>query len=78
MYSNVQRNITFIVMDDRKPVNVLGRDECVNLGLIKRVHVTVDDACRSLVTRYADVFTDSIRCMPGEYEVNVNESVSLR
>ena len=75
-YNKIQRNITFNVMDGKKPVNLLGRNECVNLGLVKRVHVTVDDACKDLVTRYADVFTDSIGCMPGEYEINVDESVS--
>ena len=45
----------YYVMDGKKPVNLLGRDDSVDLVLIKRVHVTVDDACKNLVTRYADV-----------------------
>ena len=74
-YNNTQRNITFNVMDGKKPVNLLGRDDSVDLGLIKRVHVTVDDACKNLVTRYADVFKDSIGCMPREYEIKVDENI---
>ena len=75
-YNNTQRNITFNVMDGKKPVNLLGRDDSVDLGLIKRVYVTVDDACKNLVTRYVDVFKDSIGCMPGEYEIKVDENIS--
>ena len=33
-YNNAQRNITFNVMDGKKPVNLLGRDDSVDLGLI--------------------------------------------
>ena len=31
-YNNTQRNITFNVMDGKKPVNLLGRDDSVDLG----------------------------------------------
>ena len=75
-YNSTQRNIRFNMMNGRKPVNLLGRDDRVDLGLIKRVHVTVADVYKNLVTRYADVFKDSIGCMPGEYEIKVDENIS--
>ena len=36
-YNNMQRNITFNVMDAKKPLKLLGRDDWVDLGLIKRI-----------------------------------------
>ena len=33
---------------------------------------------KNLVTRYADVFKDSIGCMPGEYEIKLDETRQLQ
>ena len=76
MYHGVTHNIQFNVMDAKKPVNLLGRDDCVKLGLVKRVNIASDDSLKSLVTRYSDLFDGTIGCLPGEYDIKVNSSVT--
>ena len=76
VYNNGLRPITVNVLNGRKQINLLGREDSVRLGLLERVHLTVnEDSCKNLVTRYADVFRDTIGCMPEEYEIMVDEAV---
>ena len=34
------------------------------------------DCCRNIVTKYKDVLGDSIGCIPGEYDIKIDDHVS--
>ena len=75
-YKNMTRQVEFQVLDGKKAINLLGRADCVRFGLVARTNkVTVNGACESIVSRYADVFGDQIGCLPGEYDIKIDESI---
>ena len=75
MYKDVQTHVEFQVLDGPKCINLLGRADCVRFGLIARVNMVVtDSSCREIVHKYADVFGKDIGCLPGEYDIKVDES----
>ena len=76
-YKNTVLNVDFQVLKSHKNVNLLGRVDCVNFGLIARVNMTVcDDACKNIVHEYQDILGDSIGCIPGEYTIKLDPSIN--
>jgi len=75
-YKGVLRNVEFQILDGSKEINLLGRTDCVNFGLIARINqVNVRNPSEEIVKQYKDVFDDEIGCLPGEYDIKVDESV---
>ncbi|XP_021360878.1 uncharacterized protein K02A2.6-like [Mizuhopecten yessoensis] len=73
-YKNIKRDVEFQVLDIRRNVNLLGRDECTRFGLIARINsvqLTTDD----ILSEYSDVVGDEIGCIPGNYEIKIDETV---
>ena len=80
----------FVVLDGKKQLNVLGRHDCIRLGLIARVGAAVeatssDHKCNSDVdairtsrieTEFADVLGDEIGCISGEFDIKLNDNVT--
>jgi hypothetical protein len=75
-YKGISENVEFQVLNDRR-VDILGRQDSVKFGLIARVHAAVGQTgCEGLVKKYDDVFSDKIGCIPGEYHIKLDPSVS--
>ena len=76
-YQGVTRFIDFQVLDSAKNVNLLGRDDCVQFGLIKRVNqAVIEGNCKQILHRYSELFGDDIGCLPGEYEIKIDQTVT--
>ena len=73
-YKGVTNDIQFQVLDGKRCINLLGRYDCVRFGLIARVHRTEAESNKFL-TSYSDVFGEAIGCIPGEYDIKVDEDV---
>jgi hypothetical protein len=77
VYENAMKDVLFQVLDGSKCVNLLGGKDCLEFDLVTRVHVAIAaGTCRSLVQKYSDVLGSGIGCIPGEYEIKVDESVT--
>ena len=66
--------IQFQVLDGKRCINLLGRYDFVRFGLIARVHRTEAESNKFLTT-YSDVFGEAIGCIPGEYDIKVDEDM---
>ena len=65
------------MLDGANSVNLLGREDCVKCGLITRLNKAVVEAsCKQILHKYSAIFGDNIDCLPGEYEIKIDESVS--
>ena len=73
VYKDTQKNIEFQVIE--RNLNILGRDDSTALGLIVRVN-SVQSTVGTLTDSYADVVGDEIGCLPGEYEIKIDETVT--
>ena len=73
-YKGVTNDVQFQVLDGKRCINLLGRYDCVRFGLIARVHRTEAESNKFLTT-YSDVFGEAIGCIPGEYDIKVDEDV---
>jgi len=74
-YKGVLRNIEFQILDGSKEINLPGRTDCVNFGLIARINqVNVSNPSEEIVKQYNDVFDGEIGCLPGEYDIQIDES----
>lgn len=75
VYKGVTTQLKFYVMNTE--LNLLGRPDCVRFGLIMKVDaVSVNDACKHIVDKYADVVETSIDCLPDKYTVKIDASVT--
>ena len=74
-YKGTMKDVCFQVLNNVKNVNVLGRSDSVNFGLVARVHsVQTGTAAEKFVQKYSDVFNDKIGCIPGEYDIKLKET----
>jgi hypothetical protein len=73
-YKGVEHNIRFQIIDTQRPLNLLGRDDCMLFDLITRVN-TVETATQQITSDYADVIGSEIGMLPGEYEIKIDETV---
>ena len=73
-YKQVRHIVEFQVLDGN--VNLLGRADCVKFGLVARVNKAVTSDTEFMLTKFADVFADRIGCLPGEYEIKIDESAT--
>ena len=73
-YKGVTNDVQFQVLDGKRCINLLGRYDCVRFGLIARIHRTEAESNKFLTT-YSDVFGEAIGCIPGEYDIKVDEDV---
>ncbi|KAH3774216.1 hypothetical protein DPMN_175591 [Dreissena polymorpha] len=55
-------------MSTPRGINLLGRDDSVDFGLIMRIH-TARLETESIIEKYSDVLGEEIGCIPGEYEI---------
>ena len=73
MYKAVVTRLKFYVMNTGRDLNLLGRSDSTRLGLILRVHTV---ATNDIVSRYNDVLGTSIGCLPGEYSMEIDPSLT--
>lgn len=75
-YNNETRMLKFQVLANNRNINILGRHDCVEMGLIARVNIAMcDEECRKIVNKYSDVFSKTIGCVPGEYDIKIDHTV---
>jgi hypothetical protein len=74
-YKGAIENIVFQVIDTPRNVNLLGREDSVNLGLIARVN-SVEVTTSAMINEFSDVIGEDIGCLPGEYEIKLDKSVT--
>ena len=69
--------LNFQVVDTPKIINLLGRNDCCKLGVIKRVHIAKNenDSVSKISREYGDVLNDMIGCIPGEHAIKINDKV---
>ena len=77
VYKGQRYHLDFQVLKGKKDINLLGRIDCVKLGLIARVNcVSVNnESSKAIVNEYKDVLGKSIGCIPGEYDIKIDENV---
>ena len=73
-YKGGTNDVQFQVLDGKRCINLLGRYDCVRFGLIARVH-RIEAESNKFLTTYSDVFGEAIGCIPGEYDIKVDEDV---
>ena len=76
IYKSNVFNLQFQVLESEKVLNLNGRKDASRLGLVARVNAVVEDKCQSVVSKFKVVFTDKIGCLPGQYQIKVDPSVS--
>ncbi|XP_060069286.1 uncharacterized protein K02A2.6-like [Ylistrum balloti] len=74
-YKSVKRLVEFQILDTATRVNLLGREDCVQFGLIARVN-EVELTMEGIFRSYDDVVGDQIGCIPGEYEIKIDKSIT--
>lgn len=72
-YKDTKRNLEFEILETNN-INLLGRTDCVELGLIARVHTTQVEL-NDILDSYNDVLGDEIGCIPGEYDIQIDPDV---
>jgi hypothetical protein len=76
MYKGVSQKVEFQILDDDcKKVDILGRNDSIKFGLIKRVHAAMALSNDQLIKEYKDVFSEVIGLIPGEYEIKIDQSI---
>lgn len=77
MYKGNVNHLVFQILDGPDDINLLGKTDCVKLGLVARVNkVSVEQSCKQLMSEYSDVVKEGIGCIPGEYEIKMDTSVT--
>jgi len=74
-YKNAKHELTFQVIDTQRNINLLGRDDSVKLGLIMRVN-SAQMETEQLLNDFSDVLGDKIGCLPGEYDIKIDDTVT--
>ena len=75
VYKGVTNNLKFQILESDRVTNLLGRQDCMRLGLIARVNVVIADQCKEIVNQFRDVLGDEIGCLPGVFDIKIDESV---
>ena len=76
-YKGENHNITFQIINGKKDLDLLGRADIARLGLAIRVNVTeMSTSCQAIVNKYKDVLGNSIGCMPGEFDIKIDDTVT--
>ena len=76
IYKGEQKMLEFVILEGNRNLNLLGRKDSVEMNLIARVNVaSCNNSSRSLIESFNDVFGDVIGCVPGEYDIKIDESV---
>jgi len=73
-HKNIKRSVNFQIMNTPRGINLLGRDDSVDFGLIMRIH-TARLETESIIEKYSDVLGEEIGCIPGEYEIKIDKSI---
>ncbi len=72
-----QTHVVFQVLSTSKKTDILGRYDSSTYGLLQRVHtLQCNPKSAPLLEEYNDVFNDKIGCIPGEYDIEIDEDVS--
>lgn len=77
LYKQNEYILEFIVADVASPP-ILGRDSCCELNVIKltlAVTSTSESSYSYITNEYSDVF-EGIGCMPGEYKIEIDSSIT--
>lgn len=74
-YKNTRHDLTFQVIDTQRNINLLGREDSVKLGLIMRIN-NVKLETEQLIQSFSDVLGDQIGCLPGEYDMKIDETIT--
>ena len=62
-------------MNGIKDLDLLGRADIAQLGLVIRVNATETNMlCQTIMNKYQDVLDISIGCMPGENEIKIDDT----
>jgi hypothetical protein len=76
MYKGVSQKVEFQILDDDcKKVDILGRNDSIKFGLIKRVPAAMALSSDQLINEYQDVFFEVIGLIPREYEIKIDQSI---
>ncbi len=75
VYKDKTYDMTFQVLNGKKDLNLIGRDDSVRTGLVVRVNKT-DTTSQTVVNKYRDVLGTEIGCLPKEYDIVIDESVT--
>ena len=76
-YKGETCDITFQVINGKKDLDLLGRADIARLGLVIRVNgAETNMLCQTMMNKYNDVFGSSIGCMPGEYDIKIDDTVT--
>lgn len=78
VYKGVSHCIDFQVLNENRNLCLLGRQDSCRFNLIARVYsVNTEQVteCEDLVHRFKDVFSDTVGCIPGQYEIKIDDSV---
>ena len=76
-YKGETCDITFQVMNGKKDLDLLGRADIARLGLVIRVNAAETKMlCQTIMNKYKDVLGSSIGCMPGGYEIKIDDTVT--
>ncbi|KAH3721375.1 hypothetical protein DPMN_064298 [Dreissena polymorpha] len=62
-YKNIKRLVNFQIMNSPRGINLLGRDDSVDFGLIIRIHTA---RLVTIIEKYSDVLEEEIGCIPSE------------
>ena len=77
-YKGETCDIIFQVMNGKKDLDLLGRADIARLGPVIRVNAAETKMlCQTIMNKYQDVLGSSIGCMPGEYEIKIDDTVTL-
>ena len=75
--SNNKHHLNFLVMNNGQH-SLLSLNTCLDLSLIKMnesVHIVSDEPIENILIQYENVF-DGIGCLPGEYDLEIDPSVT--
>ena len=77
MYKGNINHLVFQILDGPEDINLMGKIDCVKLGLVARVNtVRAEDSCKQIMSEYSDVVKEGIGCIPGEDEIKIDTSVT--
>ena len=74
-YKGMVRDIEFQIINDDREFALLGKQECVNFDLVRRVNNVNENSNSDLSMKYKDVFSDTVGCVPGEVNIKLNPEV---
>jgi transposase InsO family protein len=77
-YKDDTRMVKFQVLNtNNHNINLLGSADCVKFGMVARVYSAETDThseIAKIINMYKNVFDDVIGCLPGEYDIKIDEN----